>query len=485
MSIANALNNAVSGLTAAARGTEVVSSNLANALTPGYGRRELELSPRVNAGNGGGVQIASVQRIVSNAVLADFRQSSAALGQSSAHHAFFAKLEASIGLPGETGSLTTLMSDLTSALTSAASRPDSEIRLQGVVDAAGDVGHKLRTISDSIQDSRSSADRQIAAQVTGLNSDLSEVARLNQKIIAERANGRDDSSLNDARQAVIDRIAQIVPIRELPRENGRVAIFTAGGLALLDSNKPLSLGFQPTGKLTPEIDESSALLGRLSIDGEIASTTQLNQLSGGSLIEQFRIRDEYGTAAQARVDAIARELHDRFADPTVDPSIIAGGSGLFTDPGTSLDPSKEQGLAARLRLNANIDPRQGGELWRVRDGVNALAPGEVGNSTIITGLASALDEARPYASGQAAISSGNLHGLAAAVITETGTSRLRSEARKTHDASLHDSLQGALFADAVDSDREMEMLLQLEKAYAANAKVIQAVNEMLDNILRI
>ena len=35
MSIANALNNAISGLTAAARGTEVVSSNLANALTPG------------------------------------------------------------------------------------------------------------------------------------------------------------------------------------------------------------------------------------------------------------------------------------------------------------------------------------------------------------------------------------------------------------------------------------------------------------------
>ncbi len=43
----------------------------------------------------------------------------------------------------------------------------------------------------------------------------------------------------------------------------------------------------------------------------------------------------------------------------------------------------------------------------------------------------------------------------------------------------------SLLADGVDSDREMEMLLQLEKAYSANAKVIQVVDEMLDQILRI
>ncbi|MFD2438939.1 flagellar basal body protein [Paracoccus kondratievae] len=46
MSISSAISNAVSGLTAASRGTEVVSANIANALTPGYARRELNLSTR-------------------------------------------------------------------------------------------------------------------------------------------------------------------------------------------------------------------------------------------------------------------------------------------------------------------------------------------------------------------------------------------------------------------------------------------------------
>ena len=37
----------------------------------------------------------------------------------------------------------------------------------------------------------------------------------------------------------------------------------------------------------------------------------------------------------------------------------------------------------------------------------------------------------------------------------------------------------------VDTDREMQDLLQIEKAYAANAKVIQTVDEMLDLLLGI
>jgi hypothetical protein len=43
MTISGALSNALSGLRAAGRGAEVVSSNISNALTPGYARRELSL----------------------------------------------------------------------------------------------------------------------------------------------------------------------------------------------------------------------------------------------------------------------------------------------------------------------------------------------------------------------------------------------------------------------------------------------------------
>ncbi len=54
MSISSALTNALTGLTAARR-ADVVSANVANALTPGYGRREVQISAMSLGGNGAGV----------------------------------------------------------------------------------------------------------------------------------------------------------------------------------------------------------------------------------------------------------------------------------------------------------------------------------------------------------------------------------------------------------------------------------------------
>ena len=78
MSISGALANALSGLNAASRSASIVSDNLANALTDGFGRREIELSSRSN-GAGGGVEIAAITRIMDRTVLTDHRAASADL----------------------------------------------------------------------------------------------------------------------------------------------------------------------------------------------------------------------------------------------------------------------------------------------------------------------------------------------------------------------------------------------------------------------
>ncbi|MEL7027010.1 MAG: flagellar basal body protein, partial [Pseudomonadota bacterium] len=50
MSISTSLSSALSGLTATSRAAELVSSNISNALTEGYGRRELATSARITNG---------------------------------------------------------------------------------------------------------------------------------------------------------------------------------------------------------------------------------------------------------------------------------------------------------------------------------------------------------------------------------------------------------------------------------------------------
>ena len=47
------------------------------------------------------------------------------------------------------------------------------------------------------------------------------------------------------------------------------------------------------------------------------------------------------------------------------------------------------------------------------------------------------------------------------------------------------ALQAAEREAGVDSDDQLQRLLLIEQAYAANARVIQAVDDMLDSLLRI
>ncbi len=75
------------------------------------------------------------------------------------------------------------------------------------------------------------------------------------------------------------------------------------------------------------------------------------------------------------LDGMARDLYERFADPALDPTIAAGDPGLFTDRGAAFDPADEVGLAGRIAVNAAVDPAQGGQSWRLRDGIYAAAPG--------------------------------------------------------------------------------------------------------------
>ena len=485
MSTANALNNAISGLRAAARGTEVISSNLANALTPGYARREVELSPRILANDGGGVHVTGVKRIVSEAVLSDFRMASSNLAKSNVRHEFYATLEASIGMPQNDDSLTARVTALQTALVSGCQPTEGAIRLRGIFEAASDLVGKINAISDTIQSARTNADHLIAKHVKSLDQNLNEVAKLNRHIIVERANGRDASSLMDARQSVIDQIAKIVPIREMQRDNGRVSLFTAGGMVLLDGKSPVKIEFNPTGRITPDIDEHSAQLGQILIDGEALSNAKLSLMSGGALSELFELRDNYAVKAQASVDALARELHDRFAYGGPDSTIPPSGSGLFTDGNLSFDPSNERGLSARLKVNSSVDERSGGELWRIQHGVYASDRGDAGDARLIQSLADRLTEIQPFASASLANLQGDITTVAGDILSATATERLSAEREMTHDQTFKTTLQDTLHADAVDSDAEMERLLQLEQAYAANAKVIQAIDEMLKNILRI
>ncbi|MDP3860018.1 MAG: flagellar hook-associated protein FlgK [Phaeovulum sp.] len=484
MSISGALSNALSGLTAVSRAAEVVASNTANALTEGYARRELSLSSRSLGGTGAGVWVDGVSRVVDRVVLADRRLAAAEAENASVRRDFLAGFESLLGNPGERGSLSANVAGFEAALIEAASRPDSEARLASVLVAAERLSGQLNSLSASLLQTRTDADRSIGQQVQSLNASLAQIDRLNAEILAQRAARRDATALMDQRQRAVDTVAEIVPVREVARENEQISLYTTGGAILLEGNAAV-IGFTPAGIVTPDMTLGSGALSGLSINGMAVPPGDDGLLGGGSLGATFALRDVLVPSAQTQLDAFARDLISRFESPAVDPTLAPGEPGLFTDRGNPLDPAEELGLAGRIVVNARADPARGGALWRLRDGLGATAQGAVGNSGVLTALVDALSRGQVPASGNFIGAQRSASGLAADILSQASSARQSAEAGQAFASARQDALRQLQLADGVDTDHEMQMLLQIEQAFAANARVMGTVDELIKQLLAI
>ncbi len=479
MSINGTLTNALSGLVAASRAAEVVSSNVANALTEGYGRRELQVSAMSVAGVGAGVRVDGIRRDVDNGLIADRRAADAGLGAARTLAGFFDAVERSIGLPGEEGSINTKFARLVEA----SSRPDSESRLLNVLRASQDLVSQINTVSNAIQSQRQAADGAISKAVESLNTTLRRIADLNRDVRLQAGAGRDASALKDQRQAAIDSISELVPIVEIERDHGEIALITIGGAILVDG-KAAEIGFTPVGTIMPDMTRASGALGGLSLNGEPVDTSRSSHaFRGGALAALFDIRDSRAVTAQAALDGLARDLVERFETPDADPTLPAGAAGLFTDAGLALDPADEIGLAGRLAVNARADPDRGGDIWRLRAGLHATDPGEPGRSDILSGLAEVLQAARVPPSGGYMASTRSAAGLAADLLSRVSAERQSADVALTQSEAKQQALQALELQDGVDTDHEMQELLLIEQAYAANAKVVKAVDDMIKQLL--
>ena len=485
MTINSALYNALSGLSANARAAHVVSSNVANAMTEGYGARSLGLSSRTLGGAPSGVVIDGVNRHVDERLLGDRRLSDAAMGHGSTRSGFLEGLEKTLGTPDQPGSLSGRMAQFEAALTEAAARPDSEAALNASLNAARNIVSHLKATSDHIQSARLSADGSIAQEVAQLNQGLQDVQSLNTKIQVAIARGADPSGLMDQRQQTIDALSSIIPIKQVPRDGGQVALISSGGAILLDG-RAAELTFSPVNMIVPEMTQSGGALSGLTINGQpIDTESERSAISGGSLAAHFQVRDDLAVSAQEQVDAFARDLVERFQDPALDATRAPGAPGLFTDAGTAFDPADEVALSSRLSLNPAVDPAQGGALWRLRDGLGAMMQGNVGNATLLGNMIDALDAPKVAVSGGFSGAARSSAGLAADLLNTITVNLDQSEARLSYDIAQNDSLRQMELAQGVDTDAEMQKLMIIEQAFAANAQVVTAADEMLQLLLGI
>ncbi|PWK59820.1 flagellar hook-associated protein FlgK [Roseicyclus mahoneyensis] len=484
MSISSALSNALSGLTVSSRAADIVSSNIANAMTDGYGVRSLNISARAFGDMGAGAFVTGVTRSEDAVLIGQRRLTEAELAFRNAQGGYLTRLEALIGTPDMAGSLAARSAGFEAALASAAANPQAQVRLAGAVDAATALAGTLNTISDGIQAERLRAEGGIATAVARINGALDQLATLNTRIRQDTSGGRDVSALLDAQAQIVNDIAPLIPLHSRRDQMGALQLFSADGQPLLDG-RPAVLSFTPVTVMEADMTRDSGALSGLALNGRaLAMSGAQPALGGGHLSALFALRDDWGVGAQASVDAVARDLAGRFDAAGLDPTLAPGQPGLFTDAGAVADSANEVGLASRLRVNAAVRPEEGGALWRLRDGLGASTEGPVGHASFLQAQRDALGARDLTVSGGFSATARSFAGLVADHLSGVGMARQSAETMQSHTAARFGALRQEELAQGVDTDAEMQRLLQIEQMFAANARVVSAAQEMIDQLIR-
>jgi flagellar hook-associated protein 1 FlgK len=481
VSIASALNIARTGLNVSGQRAETVAANVANATTPGYVRRSLSVSETIHDGQSSGLRVVATERAQDGVIKSQRRAVTSDAAQATFLSQSWKALSVRLGSTADGTGLFKSFSDLDTALTRAATAPESAINLNQVLVTAKSVIQELGGLSNFTRSMRAEADREIAAGVGNVNAALKEIETLNRRLAGMDRSSAQAAALFDERQRALDIIAEYLPVKTVERDAGAIDVYTPEGVFLLTSTAR-EIEFQPGNDFSPGSSLAGGTLSGVSVDGTplTPGSASFGAISSGLLSALFTLRDTDLPAFNAQLDLVASDLMARFSGAT-DPTLLPGEAGLFFDP----DPGAGPGLAARLRINPAVDPESGGQLWRLRNGMNAATEGPPGNGTLLTAMQTA------FRSGQQLNSSGfqgvfSAIELVAQFTSQTGETRLYHEGVAASANTQHVTLMEAeQRITGVDVDAELQQLLLIEQAFAANARVIQVAGDMIRILMEI
>ena len=485
MGITAALNSATTGLAVSQRRAAIASNNVANAQTPGYVRRTVNVSENRIGGGGAGVNVNAIERVTDPALTQERRRAESAEARDQMVSTAQTTFSNALGEPEDPFSLFAQFQNLETSLRSLSQTPESQPFQSQAFDAARAVVQTFNRLSDQTQTTRQNADAQIAREVNLVNDKLQQIVRLNDQISLAAGGGRDATSLEDERAKLIDDVSAMIPVREVVRESAKIDLITEEGTFLI-AGEARQVDFTPSG-----IFDSSSTLGNGALSGISINGTSLTPgtnstfgLREGSIAGHFAVRDELAPEFQAKLDGLARDLIERFEN--IDPTLAPGAPGLFTDAGIAFSAANETGLASRIALNTAVDPDAGGALWRLRDGLGAAAEGPPGNAAILTTLLDTLTTLKAPPAGTGLNGQLDATSAVAAVSSAVGAARISAETELTATAARKTAMLDAeLAVTGVDTDFELQQLILIEQAFAANARVIQTAQDLLRILMEI
>lgn len=465
MSTFGGLSTALSSIIAQRQALEVAGQNIANANTVGYTRQRAELasvesssaptmfSTGITAGNG--THVTGITRMGDLFLDARLRATTSTASFQSAQASTLSSLESTITEPGDTGIASALQTFWAGWSDVANAPDDTSARTVLLGDADALVG-QIRSGYRDTETQWTTLRTQAQTLVTEVNTQASAIADLNEQIRAIQVTGGSANELVDRRSSLITSLSALVGATSRQRTDGTVDVMVAGN-ALVRGVRAEPVAVEGAITMAGGIGEPPAALDPVRLVWADGGTPL--SLEGGELASHMAALAPGGTLAGA----------------------ISMWNGLATNLATSVNA---------LHTGAvDLDGTAGGDFFTF----GAATPAALGLTVAVTdprdvaaasATGGAFDGSVADAISQLATSSTGPDTLWRDFVVDLGVRTQAATQRSTVLEAARANAETLQLSNAsVDLDEESVTMLALQRAYEGAARVLTAMDEMLDVLI--
>lgn len=452
---------------------QVTQNNVANAATPGFVKHRQALNAMPFDPDGGligGVRAGEV--ISARSAYADqaVRSQLFLLGRAEQEVNSITALQSNFDISGDSG-IPSALNRLFQSFSAWGQSPNDTVARQAVIDRATDVASAFRRTAGSLSDLTRETERAANQTVDSVNQLAERLRDLN---VLARRGARGDSGLDAQISIALEELSSYASITALEQEDGSVNVLLNGQTALVAGDKayPISVRLAQPDTPPPVYEEAPPILRLFSSDGKDITQVTVGGQLGGVLDTRNRVLPAYlGDAwQQGDLNRMAVAFADRvntLLTSGVAPDGTAG-VGLFTYG------SSPTNAAATMTVDETaVQP--------ARLGAEQPGPPSVSNGIplALSAMANPRDTADEIDEASYTEFYGRLAGRAGAALNDA-ESRLEVQQSAVAQArNLRQEMSG------VSLDEEATILIQFQRAYEANSRLIAVLDRLSEATINI
>ncbi len=336
MGLSSALATAMSGLRANQASLSIISSNVANAQTPGYVNQNPNQIEVSSGDFGATVQTTGVNRQLDLFVQNQLRTETSGGAYADQISNILSQLQSVYGTPGGDGTLETALSNFTNTLQSLSSNPGNQSAQSVALSAAQTLAQQLNSTTQGIQSLRTNVDQDIGNSAAQANTAMNQIAQINTQLQGLSPSDPLAATLMDQRDNAINQLSKLVDIRAVTDSSNQTSVFTNSGIQLVGSGLASSFVYNSQGTLGASslynANSTKSGVGALNIrlpNGANIDLVANNSISSGQIAADLKLRDQTLVQAQTQVDQMAATLASSLSDQTTAGTAVAGPPAGF------------------------------------------------------------------------------------------------------------------------------------------------------------